>query len=546
MSAAYDRWVSAERAAAVIDLSKPPPAAADPVEDAVDQDVPAPDASPGRPTALPEAVRRRLTTVGSEPLSWVATCVVVLVGAVLRLVGLRLPDAKIFDEVYYATEADELLHHGVEWRPENNWGDFVVHPPLGKWCIAVGEWIFGYDSFGWRISAAVAGILSILLITRIARRMFRSTILGCVAGLLMALDGLHLVLSRAALLDVFLMLFVVAAFGCVVLDRDQRRARWLAALEAGRPARLGLPHWRILAGIFVGCAAGVKLSGLFFLPALLAIMLVWEIGLRRTAEAPSPWIFGTVNIAAWAGGIAVIALGVYLATWTGWFVTDAGWNRHGLANQGRSEPPILGALINLWQYHKEAYNFHRGLTSKHDYQSWPWQWLLMGRPVAFYWDTNQPCGADKCASEVLLLGTPLLWWSFIPALAGLAWFGIALRDRRAAAIGLMIGAGLLPWFWYHLDGGRTMFVFYALPAEPFLILAVVYVLGAIMGPPGSRVARGWYAAGNSDRRIIGTIVIAAYVLLIAVCFAYFHPIYVGDSIPYDSWWDRMWLGRRWV
>ena len=29
---------------------------------------------------------------------------------------------------------------------------------------------------------------------------------------------------------------------------------------------------------------------------------------------------------------------------------------------------------------------------------------------------------------MLLLGTPILWWSFIPALAGLAWFGISRRD----------------------------------------------------------------------------------------------------------------------
>jgi hypothetical protein len=36
------------------------------------------------------------------------------------------------------------------------------------------------------------------------------------------------------------------------------------------------------------------------------------------------------------------------------------------------------------------------------------------------------------------------------------------------------------------------------------------------------------------------------VLLIAAAFAYFQPIYVGESIPYDSWWDRMLLGRRWV
>ena len=531
--------VSTETAATVIDLTKQPPDEAEPAV------VTAAPAAPREARGVPDAVRARLATVASDPMSWLATGFVVAVGAILRLAGLGFPGSKIFDEVYYATEADVLLHYGVEWKPENNAGDYVVHPPLGKWCIALGEWLFGYDSFGWRISSAVVGVISILLLVRIARRMFRSTVLGCAAGLLMTLDGLHFVLSRTALLDIFLMTFVLAAFGCVVLDRDQRRRRTLAALETGRAAlgdrlRLGVPWWRLAAALFIGCACSVKLSGAFFIPALLLIMLLWEIGLRRTVGAPSPWVSGPLNVAGWTAAIAAVVLVVYLASWTGWFVTDYGWNRHGLQARGESEPAIIGALKNLWDYHVSAYEFHKGLHSKHDYQSWPWQWLLMGRPVAFYWNTEAPCGSDRCAAEVLLLGNPLLWWSFIPALAGLTWFGIAQRDKRAAAIAIMIAAGLLPWFWYQYDGGRTMFVFYALPALPFLILAVVYVLGSIIGPAGPP------AAGVPDRRMIGAVALGLYVLLIAASFAYFHPIYVGDSIPYDSWWDRMLLGRRWV
>lgn len=493
-----------------------------------------------------DVVRRRLATVARDPMSWVWTALVVFIAAVLRLFKLSHPDQIIFDETYYATEAKELLDHGVEWRPEENNGDFVVHPPLGKWLIALGEWLFRYDSFGWRISAAVAGILTVLLITRIARRMFRSTVLGCAAGLLMSLDGLHFVLSRAALLDIFLTLFVLAAFGCLVLDRDQRRARWLASLEAGQRPALGIPWWRLAAGVSIGCAAAVKQSGLFFLPALVLLLLLWEVGLRRTVGNRKPWSAALRN--AGPAVLAMVALGLatYLATWTGWFLSDDGWNRHGLRNSGRSEPPFIGALINLWDYHVQGYQFHEGLHLRHGYQSWPWQWLLMGRPVAFYWDQNQPCGAEKCAAEILLLGTPLLWWSFIAALAGLAWFGIARRDMRAGSIGIMVASGMLPWFWYHYSSGRTMFVFYVLPVEPFLILAAVYVLGAIMGPAASPAASPAALTLVPDRRLIGAVVGGVYVIVIALCFAYFYPIYTGMSISYDDWWARMWLSTRWV
>src|SRR5439155_18870643 len=234
----------------------------------------------GEPAAsVPETIRRRLLPpVPSDGLlSWFATGLVVLIGAVLRLVGLSHPAGKMFDEIYYATEADELLHHGVEWRiPDNGdvsqgYGDFVVHPQLGKWCIAIGVKIFGDREFGWRIAAVVAGVLSILIVVRLARRMFGSTVLGCAAGLLMALDGMHLVLSRTALLDIFLLLFIVAAFACVVMDREATRWRWLAGLASGapdgrRPRRTlaTVPWWRFAAGVMIGCALGVKWSAAWY------------------------------------------------------------------------------------------------------------------------------------------------------------------------------------------------------------------------------------------------------------------------------------------
>ena len=66
--------------------------------------------------------------------------------------------------------------------------------------------------------------------------MTRSTLLGCVAGLLMALDGLELVLSRTAILDIFVMFWVLAAFGLMVIDRDRTRARLAAAARRRRDA----------------------------------------------------------------------------------------------------------------------------------------------------------------------------------------------------------------------------------------------------------------------------------------------------------------------
>ncbi|PWR17075.1 phospholipid carrier-dependent glycosyltransferase [Micromonospora sicca] len=526
---------------------------------------------------VPAIVRRRLATVDArlDGHAWLATGVVVLIAAILRFVGLSGPNGKIFDEIYYARDAYGLIDRGVEWNYKDNGPSYVVHPPLGKWLIGFGEWAFGYQDaetkisvpghlmttapeFGWRFAAAVAGTLSVLLLVRIGRRLFRSTTLGCAAGLLLGLDGFHLVLSRTALLDIFLLLFVLAAFGALVLDRDARRRRWARALDEGldpsRPGRAGRPPagwrnwpwWRLLAGVLLGCACSVKWSGIYFLPAFALLVIFWEVGVRRSAGVRRPWRDALLDELPWLLAAGVLMVATYLVTWSGWLLGDEGYYR--LASRypntpGLSDAPVIGPLINLWEYHRAAYGFHTQLDDPHKYQSWPWQWLLLGRPVAFYWSGEGACGAPSCASEILLLGTPLLWWSFLPALVATVWLGAARRDWRAGAILLCVGAGLLPWFWFALDG-RTMFSFYAAPALPFLVLAVVYVLGAIISPAGSTVEPA--AEEVSDRRLVGGIIAGAYVLLVALCFAYFYPIFVGRLLPYADWSARMWLDGRWI
>ncbi|MCG5445473.1 phospholipid carrier-dependent glycosyltransferase [Micromonospora sp. NIE79] len=540
-----------------------------------------PTASNAEGGGVAAMVRRRFATVDTQAdrFSWLATAVVVAIAAILRFVGLSSPKGKIFDETYYAKDAYGLISRGVEWNYKDNVASYVVHPPLGKWLIGVGEWAFGYQDadskvsvpghlmttapeFGWRFSAAVIGTLSVLLLVRIGRRMFRSTVLGCAAGLLLALDGFHLVLSRAALLDIFLLFFVLAAFGALVLDRDARRRRWARALDDGldpsQPGRAGRPPtgwrtwpwWRLAAGVLIGCACAVKWSALYFVPAFALLVLFWEVGVRRSAGVRRPWRDALVDELPWLVLAGVVMVGTYLATWSGWLLTDDGYYRLASAHPGAplSDRPVIGPLINLFEYHRAAYGFHAQLDDSHKYQSWPWQWLLLGRPVAFHYASNGVCGAPTCASEILLLGTPLLWWSFLPALVALAWLGVARRDWRAGAILLTVAAGLLPWFWFALDG-RTMFSFYAAPAVPFLVLAVVYVLGALIAPAGGDVgAVAPLVPGDPsyERRLVGSIAAGAYVLLVALCFAYFYPIFVGRVIPYSDWLSRMWLDGRWI
>ena len=95
-----------------------------------------------------------------------------LVALIFRVWHLQYPKGFVFDEVYYAQNANSLLHHGVELDPKTGAAQFIVHPPIGKWVIAAGIKLFGYHEFGWRISAAMVGSASVILIFYVAKRLF--------------------------------------------------------------------------------------------------------------------------------------------------------------------------------------------------------------------------------------------------------------------------------------------------------------------------------------------------------------------------------------
>ncbi|MBA2949822.1 dolichyl-phosphate-mannose--protein mannosyltransferase [Streptomyces himalayensis] len=505
---------------------------------------------------------------------WLGPLLVTLVAGLMRFWNLGSPKAVIFDETYYAKDAWALVHRGFEvnWPKAANDqilqnGDavtlpsdaaYVVHPPVGKYVIGIGEWLFGFTPFGWRFMTAVLGTLSVLLLCRIGRRLFRSTFLGCLAGALMAVDGLHFVMSRTALLDLVLMFFVLAAFGCLVVDRDRARARLAAALPVGpdgiaRPdagiaesLRHGWRPWRLAAGVCLGLAFATKWNGLYVLAAFALMAVWWDVAGRRVAGAERPYVAVLRRDLGWAFLSTVpVAVATYVLSWLGWILSpedgSGGYFRNWAVTDGKggSFTWLPDWLRSMWHYEHEVYQFHVGLSSPHTYQSNPWSWIVLGRPVSYFYE-DPPAGKDgcptdageKCAREVLALGTPVLWWAACFAILYVLWRWFFRRDWRAGAIACGVVAGYLPWFMYQ---ERTIFFFYAVVFVPFLCLAVAMMIGAILGPPGS----------SERRRVVGAAASGVLVLLIAWNFIYFWPIYTGQAIPIDSWRARMWLDT-WV
>lgn len=490
--------------------------------------------------------RMLLDPVWNRAVGWMAPIVVTLLAAVLRLVNVGHPHQLAFDETYYVKDAWSLWTLGYEgtWGegandafitlrdlPLSDVGSFVVHPPLGKWLIALGMAIGGPDdSSGWRLATALLGTGTVLLVYLIARVLTGSTVVATVAGGLLAIDGLSIVMSRIALLDGPLTFFLLLGVLFVLLDRR----RTIPLLERRDPEKpdpfwgpiLWRRPWLIAAGVAFGAASAVKWSGLYALAGFGLYVVVTDALARRRAGVivwPSDAVFrqGPVSFLL----LVAPALATYLISWTGWLVTAGGYDR-------QSDP---NPLIALWNYHQSMLGFHVGLNRGHPYASAAWEWPFLLRPTAVWVDSDPgPCGTDHCIAVISTVPNPLIWYAGFAASVYLLFLLVRSWVRRTPVgpeisiplVGLAVT--YLPWLMFP---ERTIFQFYTVVMMPFLVLALALTLRIIAGRREDPL----------DRRQTGERTVLIFLVVVALVSLFFLPSWTGMSVPYDFWLVHNWL-----
>lgn len=492
------------------------------------------------------------TKDGRSKLAWFGYFTVVALAAVLRFWNLANPAKLVFDETYYVKDAYTLSQAGAElsW-PDNpnpafeaghvhtflNTASFVVHPPLGKWLIALGMNIFGADNpFGWRFSAALFGTLTVALTLLIAWRLMRSVTWSLAAGFLMAIDGHAIVLSRTALLDGFLTFFALLAFYFLLLDREQNRIRILAEPELNviwrRP-------WLVAAGISLGAATAVKWSGLWFALAFGVYVCISEVFFRQRVESISevkkPITLALLQSLANLALMAPVFLATYLLSWSGWLSSNRGWDSTWADDPANRATGLLAwvpvKLQSLWHYHQEALNFHVNLHTPHSYASNPLTWLFMLRPTSFYYQGDVPgengCQvAGGCSSAVTALGNPLIWWGAVIALFLLLLRYLRHRESVPGLILLGMAAGYLPWLVFM---NRTVFQFYSIAFLPWMVLALAFTL------------KSWLQGKTKAERPKAEGRLVLYFALATAVSAFFYPVLTAVQVPYWFWYAHMWI-----
>lgn len=498
-------------------------------------------------TAAPAPPRARVGWARLRP--WAGPAAVTVLAAGARLWALDRPAELVFDETYYVKDAWTLLHLGYEaawpegadpaWAAGEPGGyladpSFVAHPPLGKWIIALGLAALGAESpWGWRIGIALTGVLLVVLTMAVAHLLFRSPVLTTIAGGLMAVDGNAIVLSRVAVLDSAVALFALLGAALVLLDR-----RWARARLAARPPRGGASGvaadwgptlwwrpWLVAAAVAFGLAASVKWNGLYFLAVFGVYSVVSDALLRRQAGVPF-WASGTLLRQAPVNFVLLVplALVVYVASWAGWFATDGGYYRRWIEGGGEAWSGALAwvptAFQNWWHYQAAMYGYHIAENTPHGYQANPLGWLLLLRPTSMHYVDF----GDGTAAEILDLGNPLIWWAGAAALVALCVrvvVGLVRRRRVATEAFILTGiaAGYLPWLLYlH----RTVFQFYTIAFEAFLVLALTLAIGVLLGGG---------ATGDPDARVLGRVVVGVFLGLCLLVSAFFWPVWTGQPIP---------------
>jgi len=420
----------------------------------------------------------------------------------------------------------------------------------------------------------------VLVMVRLARRLTGSTMLGVVAGLLLTVDGLHFVLSRLALLDIFVALFLLCAVHCLVADRDWHRRRMAERTPAqvrddrdwGPVRGLLFRPWLLLSGVCWGLACATKWEAIYALAAFGLLVWLWSAGARRSFGVRAPVLKSAVvdGVPAFLH-MVVVALIVYVASWTGWLVHADQYEQHLSSTQytrfvaegaqcgdpneenddrwpTASEPDASGlgevaqSLRSLWYYHQDVYTFHTHFLncSSHTYASHPAGWLILNRPVGVAADTGiepgtrgcqAPAGSD-CLRQVVLLGNPTIWWGGALALVAALALWIGARDWRFGLCVIGAASTWLPWLQY---ADRPIFSFYAVITVPFMVLAITLLIGRLLGP----------SREPSRRRTLGVVAAGAYVVLAIVNFAWFWPIYTHQLLTHAEWLDRIWLSR-WI
>lgn len=424
----------------------------------------------------------------------VLLAIILCVAFTTRIFKLYEPPIYIFDEVYHGITAKLIARNdprAFEWwnQPvEPNTAVDWLHPPLAKYTQAIGIKILGENSFGWRVSSAITGVLVIWLTARVALELFNNRTLSLTAATLATLDGLLLTQSRIAMNDIH----VTAAILITVWGYLEYRKH---------PS---LKRWSFVA-VLAGIAAATKWSGFFIALAVCFIeFLVLSKQVITNHKSKVSLKEATLPLFTFiAKGIlfAAIVAGIYVTSYSFMF------------SQGKD-------LTHFVDLHKQIWWYQTNLSATHTYQSRPLQWFLNLRPVWYHVDRDVP---GKIAN-IYAFGNPILFWTgAVAAVSTALWLAISALRKPSKLSQLHFHVFILSvcywivWLPWQLSP-RIMFFYHYTPAVPFLCILIAFWFQQMWNIKVFKLQ-------------VGEVLVLYLTILIAATFCIWYPNWTAIPVP---------------
>lgn len=330
----------------------------------------------------------------------------------IRFFRIDYPQTYVFDEVYHAFTAKEMLSgHKEAWEwwnvPPPGVAYEWTHPPLAKEFMALSMFIFGStDPWAWRIPGVIMGTLSIYLVYLITLTLFKKQSMALMAGFIFSIDGLNFVQSRVGMNDIYFVTFSLASL-LFLLNKKF-----------------------LFSAIFLGFALSSKWTSLY-LYALEGILLLKNRNFKQIVY------------------FILIPPIIYLLSYLPFF----------LLNHTTSQ--FIELQKQMWWY-------HTNLKASHNYSSPWWSWPLNLYPIWYFVEYHK----NNLVSNIFGSGNPIIFWMGTGALLVTIWDFFKTRSTPLFIILLSFFIFWLPW----ALSPRIMFLYHFSPCVPFLSIILAYQL----------------------------------------------------------------------
>ena len=335
-----------------------------------------------------------------------------------RLPMLSRPNAFVFDEIYYALDGASIAQQGVEKGG-------VVHPPAGKWIIAIGIKLYGFNPVGFRCMALLCGAIVVVLVYATARRIVAGHALPALAAGLAALDGVVYTTGRIAMLDVFVALFTMLAVWCTVSAIHHADQARLPGADEARSAGL-VTRYRWGAAVALGLGIATKWTVAYIvLVCLIGFLAIHARGRGEPRQGRA--------VARTVLTLVVVPPLIYIACYLPWMVmidrTAAGYDA--CHDHQQCSFSILDRIEMFKDDQKRILDFHTGLLSDHNSNAdFAYYWIDQSAPAVLFrkvcvpeLQQAPPDLADHACDgaspgdvmEIVAVPNPVVWYASLAA-----------------------------------------------------------------------------------------------------------------------------------